>query len=291
MSVVFYTGDDDSDTTSSLGEPRRRSACDYYTRCAIVPRLSANPSTRYHHHRPTVCTAWNNGWGGAVRGLVRLKNCNNPEHYALAFHPGADTSRLPSRLGGFRTRLPASCHRESAELVYFEPAEIAYFEPAELEYYDPAELEYDGPALLEYDDYYPGYPYADAFIAAPRRIARAETWTFEPATFENPAPYEYEEWEWEEPRGRGYAYGGGHDDGYADRGGPWRRSLGSGLGRGPGFVHQWEDVAVPSRNTSDAGSERGSGSEGSGEDDGEDDGEDSGEGSVDGSVVAEDQAE
>ncbi|KAI1472349.1 uncharacterized protein F4812DRAFT_454166 [Daldinia caldariorum] len=51
------------------------------------------------------------GWGGKVVGIQRKKGCINRDHWALKFQPGIDTSQLPRRVKGFRTKIPSRCKK------------------------------------------------------------------------------------------------------------------------------------------------------------------------------------
>ncbi|KAI2781340.1 hypothetical protein F4815DRAFT_444518 [Daldinia loculata] len=49
------------------------------------------------------------GWRGNVVGVKRRKGCVTRDHWALKFRPGIDTTQLPRRIKGFRTKIPSRC--------------------------------------------------------------------------------------------------------------------------------------------------------------------------------------
>ncbi|KAI1124216.1 hypothetical protein F5Y10DRAFT_250053 [Nemania abortiva] len=89
MPYKLHHWDYDSDTDTDPGWPRRYLTYDHRTACAechapngalrILQNLFGGPATRCVHHRgrddDRVTFADNRGWGGAVRGFVRIRNC------------------------------------------------------------------------------------------------------------------------------------------------------------------------------------------------------------------------
>ncbi|KAI1803774.1 hypothetical protein F4811DRAFT_553561 [Daldinia bambusicola] len=51
------------------------------------------------------------GWGGKIVGIQRKKGCITRDHWALKFRSGIDTSQLPRRVKGFRTKIPSRCKK------------------------------------------------------------------------------------------------------------------------------------------------------------------------------------
>ncbi|KAI0467390.1 hypothetical protein F4859DRAFT_494276 [Xylaria cf. heliscus] len=76
----------------------------------IAQHIFRDPATQCMEHSPRDDPR---GWGGGVRGIVRRKGCKHRDHRALAFHRDIDTSMLPDRIKGFRTR-PLDCNRPTS---------------------------------------------------------------------------------------------------------------------------------------------------------------------------------